>query len=82
MKLLNELCKTCGKYLVLPKSVRVPGRSKDVTESGYAEEPYGASQGTHERQRVAVKVIPVFSSNLDATLSVSVLRLLRPTRLE
>jgi len=73
LKLLNELCKTCSRYRVIPKSMHIPDCSEDSTEvesGGFAD----VSQGTHEGRRVAIKVVRAYiTSDLDLIRSVSVL---------
>jgi len=73
LKLLNELCKTCSRHRVIPKSMHIPDCSEDSVEvecGGFAD----VSQGTHEGRRVAIKVVRTYiTSDLDLIRSVSVL---------
>jgi len=72
LKLLNELCKTCSRHRVIPKSMNIPDCSEDSVEvesGGFAD----VSQGTHEGRRVAIKVVRTYvTSDLDLIRSVSV----------
>jgi len=73
LKLLNELCKTCSRHRVIPKSMHIPDCSEDSVEAecgGFAD----VSQGTYKGQRVAIKVVRAYiTSDLDLIRSVSVL---------
>jgi len=73
LKLLNELCKTCSRHCVIPKSMHIPDCSEDSVEvecGGFAD----VSQGTYEGRRVAIKVVRAYiTSDLDLIRSVSVL---------
>jgi len=72
LKLLNELCKTCSRHRVIPKSMHIPDCSEDSVEAecgGFAD----VSQGTYEGRRVAIKVVRAYiTSDLDLIRSVSV----------
>jgi len=73
LKLFNELCKTCSRHRVIPKSMHIPDCSEDSVEvecGGFAD----VSQGTHEGRRVAIKAVRAYvTSDLDLIRSVSVL---------
>jgi len=72
-KLFNELCKTCSRHRVIPKSMHIPDCSRDALEvecGGSAN----VLRSTYEGRRVAVKVLRMYiTSDLDAIFSVSVL---------
>jgi len=72
LKLLNELCKTCSRHRVIPKSIHIPDCLQDSVEvewGGFAD----VSQGTYEGRRVAIKVGRAYvTSDLDLIRSVSV----------
>ena len=71
LKLLNELCKTCSRHRVIPKSMHIPDCSEDSVEvesGGFAD----VSRGTHEGHLVAIKVVRAYvTSDLDLIRSVS-----------
>ena len=73
LKLLNKLCKTCSRHLVIPTPMHIPdylGDSVEVECGGFAD----VSQGTYEGRRVAIKVVRAYvTSDLDVIRSVSVL---------
>jgi len=73
LKLLNELCKTCSRHRVIPKSMHIPDCSEDSVEvecGGFAD----VSRGTYEGRQVAIKVVRAYiTSDLDLIRSVSVL---------
>jgi len=73
LKLFNELCKTCSRHRVIPKSMHIPDCSEGSVEvecGGFAN----VSQSTYEGRRVAVKVVRVYvTSDLEVILSVSLL---------
>ena len=70
-KLFNKLCKTCSRYRVIPKQMRIPDCSEGSVEvecGGFAN----VSRSTYKGRRVAVKVVRAYvTSDLDAILSVS-----------
>jgi len=72
LKLLNQLCKTCSRYRVIPTSMHIPDCSEDSVEvecGGFAD----VSQGWYEGRRVAIKVVRAYvTSDLDAIRSVSI----------
>jgi len=72
VKLLNKLCKTCSRHLVIPTSMHVPDCSEDSVEvesGGFAD----VSQGTYKGRRVAIKLVRVYiTSDLDLIRSVSI----------
>ena len=71
--LFNELCKTCSRCRVIPKSMHIPDCSKDSVEVEYGGSA-SVSQSTYKGRRVAVKVFRAYiTSDLDAILGVSVL---------
>ncbi|KAF9649127.1 kinase-like protein [Thelephora ganbajun] len=55
VKLINELCKTCSRYRVIPKSMHIPDFSEDATQV-YAGDFGTVSKSTYEGHQVAVKV--------------------------
>lgn len=69
--MFNELCKTCSRYRVIPKSMRIPDCSEGSIEvecGGFAN----VSESTYEGRRVAIKVVRVYvTSDLNVILSVS-----------
>jgi hypothetical protein len=71
LKLLNELCKTCSRHRVIPKSMQIPDCSEgavEVERGGFAD----VSRGTYRGRRVAIKVVRVsIADDLDVILSVS-----------
>ena len=71
LKLFNELCKTCGRHRIVPKSMHIPDCSEGTVEvecGGFAD----VSQSTYEGRRVAIKVVRMYTtSDLDVILSVS-----------
>jgi len=73
LKLLNEFCKTCSRYRVIPKSMYIPDCSQgsvEVAKGGFAN----VSRGTYKGHQVAIKVVRVYTtSDLDAIFSVSLL---------
>jgi serine/threonine protein kinase len=71
VKLFNELCKTCSRHRVIPKSMHIPDCSTDATQVQYTGGFSNVSQSTYEGHRVAIKVLHVYSNNLNAVLSVS-----------
>ncbi|KAF9649119.1 hypothetical protein BDM02DRAFT_3186537 [Thelephora ganbajun] len=68
-KLFNELCKTCSRHCVIPKSMHIP----DCSEGSVEVECGGSAnvlQSTYKGHRVAIKVIhSVYASNLDVIRS-------------
>ena len=76
LKLFNKLCKTCSRHRVIPKSMHIPDCSEgstEITSGGCAD----VSQGIYEGRRVAIKVVRIYTtSDLDVTLSVSLLPVL------
>jgi len=72
LKLLNELCKTCSRHRMIPKSMHIPDCLEDSVEAecgGFAD----VSQGTYEGRRVAIKVVRAYiTSDLDLIRSVSI----------
>ena len=73
LKLFNELCKTCSRHQVIPKSMDIPDCSEgsvEVQGGGFAD----VSQGMYEGRQVAIKVVRRYvTSDLDLIRSVSVL---------
>jgi len=73
LKLFNELCKTCSRHLVIPKSMDIPDCSEGSVEvecGGFAN----ILQSTYKGRRVALKVVRVYlTSDLDIILSVGLL---------
>jgi len=71
LKLFNQLCKTCSRHRVIPKSMHIPdcsAGSAEVTSGGYADVP----QGIYKGRQVAVKVVRIYTtSDLNVILSVS-----------
>ena len=71
LKLFNELCKTCSRHQVIPKSMDIPDCSEgsvEVESGGFAN----VSQSTYKGRRVAIKVVRMYiTSDLDIVLSVS-----------
>jgi len=71
-RLFNELCKTCSRHRMIPRSMHIPdcsGAAIWATSGGYAD----ISRSVYEGRQVAVKVARVYDFGLDATLSVSLL---------
>jgi len=72
LKLLNNLCKTCGQNRVIPTSMHIPDCSEDSVEiecGGFAD----VSRGIYERRQVAIKVVRMYvTSDLDLIRSVSI----------
>ena len=73
VKLFNELCKTCSKYRVIPKSMHIPDCSEgsvEVESGGFAN----ILRSTYKGRQVAIKVIRVYiTSDLEIILGVSIL---------
>jgi len=73
LKLFNELCKTCSRHHVIPKSMYIPDCSDgsvEVDDGGFAD----VSQGTYEGRQVAIKVVRTYvTSDFDVIRSVSAL---------
>jgi len=73
LKLLNKLCKTCSRHLVIPTSMDIPDCSEgsvEVESGGFAD----VSRGIYEGRQVAIKVVRVYvTSDLDIIRSVSIL---------
>ena len=73
LKLFNELCKTCSRHQVIPKSMYIPDCSEgsvEVQDGGFAD----VSRGMYEGRQVAIKVVRTYvTSDLDLIRSVSVL---------
>ncbi|KAF9649103.1 hypothetical protein BDM02DRAFT_3167185 [Thelephora ganbajun] len=68
-KLFNELCKTCSRHRVIPKSMHIPDCSKGSVEVECGGSAI-VSQSTYKGYRVAVKVIHgVYANNLDVIRS-------------
>ena len=77
LKLFNELCKTCSRQRLLPRSMLIPDHSWESE----GDECYGGQatvlQCTFKGRRVAVKVPLLYlASDFDSILSVSI----SPTR--
>ena len=72
LKLFNELCKTCSRHHVIPKSMHIPDCSEgsvEVEDGGYAD----VSLGTYEGRQVAIKAVRTYvTSDFDVIRSVSV----------
>ena len=72
LKLFNELCKTCSRERVLPRSMHIPDRIWEPI----GDDRYGGqatvSQCIYEGRRVAVKVPYLNLINLDNILRVSI----------
>ena len=72
LKLLNKLCKTCGRHCVIPTSMHIPDRSEDSVEiesGGFAD----VSRGMYKGHQVAIKVVRMYvTSDLDLIRSVSI----------
>lgn len=71
LKLFNELCKTCSRHRVIPKSMHIPDCSRDATQVEYVGGFSNVSKSTFEGHLVAVKVLHVFTNNINSVLSVS-----------
>ena len=71
LKLFNELCKMCSRLRIIPKSMHVPGLSTDDTQVQYGGGFSITSEGTYEGYRVAIKVLHVYSNNLNTVINVS-----------
>jgi len=71
LKLFNELCKSCSRHRVVPKSMHIPDCSEGSVEiecGGFANVLWS----TYKEHQVAVKVVRMYiTSDLDAILSVS-----------
>ncbi|KAF9649102.1 kinase-like protein [Thelephora ganbajun] len=65
VRLFNELCKTCSRHRVIPKSMHIPDFSKDTTQEEYAGGFGTVSQRMYEGHWVAVKVVDVYADDLD-----------------
>jgi hypothetical protein len=71
LKLLNELCKTCSRHRVIPKSMHIPDCSKGAMEAGRGGFA-NVLRGTYKGRRVAIKVVRVcLKDDLNVILSVS-----------
>ena len=73
LKLFNELCKTCSRHRVIPRSMHLPDCSNEAAQVDYAGGFANVSKSTYEGHQVAVKVVRVYATNLKKVLSVSVL---------
>ena len=71
LKLFNELCKTCSRHRVVPKSIHIPDCSTDGTQVRYTGGFSIVSEGSYEGHRVAIKVLQVYSNHLSTVLRVS-----------
>lgn len=71
LKLLNELCKKCSRHRVIPKSMHIPdfSSSNDASRAEYFGGFANIFKSTYEGHTVAVKVIRVFTTNLNTILS-------------
>ena len=74
-KLFNELCKKCSKHQFIPKSMHIPDCPRDDTQAAYTGGFSNVYRSRYEEYQVAVKVVKVVSSNLNAIYSVSVRQL-------
>ena len=69
--MFNELCKTCSRHHVIPKSMHI----QDCSEESVVAEHGGSaniSRGTYKGRRVAVKVVRVHTSDLNIVFGVSI----------
>jgi len=73
LKLLNKLCTTCSRHLVIPTSMDIPDCSEgsvEVESGGFAD----VSRGIYEGRQVAIEVVRVYvTSDLDIIRSVNIL---------
>lgn len=70
-KWFNELCKTCSRHRVIPKSVVVQDCLNDTSEIEYTGGSGNVSKTTYGGHKLAVKVARVHISNLEVVLAVS-----------
>jgi len=71
LKLLNKLCKTCGRHRVIPTSMHIPDCSEgsvEIESGGFGD----VSRGMHKGHQVAIKVVRMYvTSDLETIRSVS-----------
>ena len=80
MKLLNDLCRTCGRKCVIPSSMHIPDCSNGAAEVEYMGGFASISRSEYGGYRVAIKTVTTGAKTLKDDRSVSVL-LLSPSRL-
>lgn len=68
-KLFNKLCKTCSQHRFIPKSMHIPDCPRDDTPAAYTGGFSNVYRSRYEEYQVAVKVVKVVTSNLNAIYS-------------
>ena len=79
-KLLNDLCKMCGRKCVIPSSMHIPDCSNGATEPEYTGGFASVTRSKYGGYHVAIKTVNTSAKTLKDDRSVSVL-LLSPSHL-
>ena len=72
-KLLNELCKLCGRKCVIPSSMHIPDCSNGATEPEYTGGFASVTRSQYGGYQVAIKTVNTNTKTLKDDHSVSVL---------